>query len=135
MANPTPRARSRAVEKEQQLPAVFEVAEILVTEQDLEAMLPRFLSYLIATLDAADTGALLLYDEPDGQLVVSAAQGYDFAALSKIHIAPGEATSGKAFQTGEIGLYTTCPRQKPPSVGPRLVKASVWRCLPTVVVV
>jgi signal transduction histidine kinase len=40
-------------------------------------------------------------------LIVNAAQGYDFATLSKIRIASGEAMSGKAFQTGEIGLYTT----------------------------
>ena len=66
------------MKKDQQLPTVFEVAEILVTEQDQGAILPRFLSYLISTLDVADTGILLLHDETDGQLVASAAQGYDF---------------------------------------------------------
>ncbi|MBN1979430.1 MAG: GAF domain-containing protein [Anaerolineae bacterium] len=68
-------------------------------------MLSQFLSRLIATLEVADTGILLLYDESTELLAVSEAQGYDFATLSKIRIAPGEAMSGQAFQTGQVGLY------------------------------
>ncbi|MBE9506525.1 MAG: GAF domain-containing protein [Chloroflexi bacterium] len=107
MANATPQVETRAADRDQQLSTIFEVARILVTEQDLEAMLPKFLSCLIATLEAADTGMLLLYNEPDGQLTVSGAQGYDFTTLSKIYVAPGEAMSGKAFQTGQVGLYSS----------------------------
>jgi signal transduction histidine kinase len=107
MADFTSQVEIQTGNKDQQLSAIFEVARILATEQDLESMLPQFLPRLIATLEAADTGILLLYDESDGQLNVSEAQGYDFATLSKIRIAPGEAMSGKAFQTGQVGLYPT----------------------------
>jgi hypothetical protein len=49
----------------------FEIAKILVTEHDLEVMLPRFLSCLIGELEPADAGSVWLHDPlgrlPDGQ--------------------------------------------------------------------
>jgi signal transduction histidine kinase len=107
MADFASHVETRIGNKDQHLSAIFEVARILATEQDLEGMLPQFLSRLIVALEAADTGILLLYDEADEQLTVSEAQGYDFDTLSKIRIAPGEAMSGRAFQTGQVGLYPT----------------------------
>jgi signal transduction histidine kinase len=89
----------------QRLASIFEIARILATEQDLEAMLPKFLSCLIETLEAADTGVLLLHDPSDGRLTVRGAQGYDFTTLKQIRLAPDEAMSGRAFQTGQAGLY------------------------------
>ena len=96
---------ARAADRDQRLAPIFEIAKILATEQDLEAMLPRFLSSLIETLEAADTGILLLHDPADGQLTVKGAQGYDFATLSQIRLALGEAMSGRALQTGQAELY------------------------------
>jgi signal transduction histidine kinase len=89
------------------LPAVFGLAKILASEHGLEAMLPRFLSCLVDAWEAADAGVLLLYDQSDGYLTVIEAQGYDLATLRKIHLSPGEAMSGTAFQTGQAGLYPT----------------------------
>ena len=100
-------AEVQTVDRDQRLSPIFEIARILATEQDLEAMLPKFLSGLIETLGAVDTGILLLHDPSDGQLTVKGAQGYDFATLSQIRLAPGEAMSGRAFQTGQAGLYPT----------------------------
>jgi signal transduction histidine kinase len=100
-------ADAQTADRDQRLSPIFEIAKILATEPDLEAMLPRFLSGLIETLEAADTGILLLHDPSDGQLTVKGAQGYDFATLSQIRLAPGEAMSGRAFQTGKAGLYPT----------------------------
>jgi signal transduction histidine kinase len=86
---------------------IFEIAKILATGQDLETMLPRFLTCLIKTLEAADAGSLWLYDPSDGRLEAKGAQGYDFTILQQLRLAPGEAMGGKVFQTGQAELYPT----------------------------
>jgi signal transduction histidine kinase len=93
--------------RDQRLSAMFEIAKILAMQQDLESMSSRFLSCLIETLEAAETGILLLYDEAANCLIVRDAQGYDLSILSRIQVAPGEAMSGVALQTGRTGLYAT----------------------------
>jgi hypothetical protein len=45
-------------DQDQRLLAVFEIAKILATEQNLETMLPKFLACLIEALEAADAGSL-----------------------------------------------------------------------------
>jgi signal transduction histidine kinase len=100
-------AKAQTADKDQRLLTIFEVAKILATQQDLETMLSELLSCLIETLGAADAGALLLYDPSDERLTVGAAQGYDLTSLRQIRLAPGEATCGKTFQTGQAELYPT----------------------------
>ena len=85
----------------------FEIAKILVTEHDLEAMLPKFLSCLIDGLESADAGSVWLHDPLDDCLTVKGAQGYDLAALKQIRLAPGESMAGKVFQSGQAELYPT----------------------------
>jgi len=93
-------------DKDQKLSAIFEVAKILATEQDLDTMLQKFLSCLIETLEAAEAGILLLYGPSDERLAVRAAQGYDLTRIRQARLAPGEATCGKAFETGQAQLYS-----------------------------
>ncbi len=100
-------AEAQTADKDQRLLTIFEIAKIPATERDLEAMLPKFLSCLIETLDAAEAGILLLHDPSDGRLTVRAAQGYDLTTLRQIRLAPGESMSGKVFQTGQAELYPT----------------------------
>lgn len=100
-------AEAQTANKDQRLLTVFEIVKILATEQSLETMLPKFLACLIETLEAADAGSLWLYDSADGRLVAKGAQGYDFAVLKQLRLAPGEAMSGKVFQTGQAELYPT----------------------------
>jgi len=94
-------------DQDHRLLTVFEIAKILATEQDLETMLPKCLVCLIEMLEAADAGSLWLYDPSDERLVATGAQGYDFAVLKQLRLAPGEAMSGKVFQTGQAELYST----------------------------
>ncbi len=89
----------------QRLSAIFEIARLLAGQHDLETMLSRFLSCLIATLRGAETGILLLYEPEHDWLVVADAQGYDLHILSQIHILPGEAMSGRALQSGQPAVY------------------------------
>jgi K+-sensing histidine kinase KdpD len=93
--------------QDQRLLTVFEIAKILATEQDMETMLPKCLGCLIEMIEAADAGSLWLYDPSDERLVATGAQGYDFAFLKQLRLAPGEAMSGKVFQTGQAELYST----------------------------
>ncbi len=93
--------------QDQRLLTIFEVAKILATGYDLGIMLPRFLSCLINTWAAADTGILHLYDPKEELLSMAAVQGYDAGHMKKIRLAPGEAMGGTALVTGKAELYPT----------------------------
>jgi GAF domain-containing protein len=106
-ANCVALAGVRTIEQDQRLLTIFEIAKILVTERELETLLQKLLPCLIETLEAADAGSLWLYDPSDERLVAKGAQGYDLAALKHLRLAPGEAMSGKVFQTERPQLYST----------------------------
>ncbi|MCL7454333.1 MAG: ATP-binding protein [Anaerolineae bacterium] len=93
--------------QDQRLLAVFELARILVSEDDQQTLLTQFLSGLISRLEAADAGSLWLYDAASDRLVAASAQGYDLASLRQMRLAPGEAIAGKVFQRGESILCST----------------------------
>ena len=99
--------KATAAGPDQRLSTIFEIAKTLVSEHDLETMLARFLSRLIETLDAAETGVLLIYDPAREELAVTAALGYELGSLKQIRIAVGEAMSGTALETGQSALYAT----------------------------
>jgi len=98
---------ARSERQDQRLLMIFELAKILVAEDDHETMLSQFLSHLIASLDAADAGSLWLYDAAEDRLAAADAQGYALASLRQIRLAPGEAISGKVFQSGKSMLWST----------------------------
>jgi len=100
IAPPSPPA-----EQDERLSAIFEIATALATEQRLDSLLPRFLFRLTATLHAAETGVILLYDPSIERLAPVTALGYKLAPLKRLRLAPGEAMSGAALQTGQPGLY------------------------------
>lgn len=86
---------------------VFAIAKILAGQQELERMLSELMSCLVASLEPADGGVLLLYDPEEDRLVVGAAHGYDYSALKEIRLVMGEATCGKTFETGQPQVYRT----------------------------
>jgi signal transduction histidine kinase len=94
-----------ALTKDQMLSIIFAIARLLATERDLETMFFDFLSSLIETFEAADAGVMRLYDANEDRLIVKAAQGYHLDALRRIPLSPGETTSGKAFQSGQVELF------------------------------
>ena len=93
--------------QDQRLLTIFELAKILVSEDEQETMLSRFLSGLIDRLDAADVGSLWLYRAAEDRLVAVSGPGYDLASLGQMRIAPGEGIAGKVFQSGESILCGT----------------------------
>jgi signal transduction histidine kinase len=102
-----PPPEGQALRQHQRLLAIFELAKILVTEDNQQVMLARFLSGLIDWFDAADAGGLWLYDAADDRLAAVSSQGFDWASVRQIRLAPGEAIAGKVFQTGEAVLGGT----------------------------
>jgi signal transduction histidine kinase len=107
MLGKPPSSESPALDQPQRLLAIFELARILVSEDDQQAMFTRFLSGLIDWLDAADAGGLWLYRAAEDRLVAVSAEGYTMAALSQIRLSPGEAIAGKVFQRAEPVLCST----------------------------
>jgi signal transduction histidine kinase len=93
--------------RDQQLLTFFEIAKVLVVEHDLETMLSKVLPSLVDTLEAADAGSLWFYDPALGQLMVKGAHGYNLTVLKQLRLAPGEAISGRVFQTGQAEVYPT----------------------------
>ena len=100
-------ADASMVERDQRLLTISELAKISVTEHVTGTMLQKLLACLVETFEAAEAGALLLYDPSDERLVVRAAHGYDLTKLQQIRLTPGEARCGRAFQTGRPELYPT----------------------------
>ena len=100
-------AEAQITDKDQRLLTIFEIAKVLATQHDPETILPKLLSCLIETFEAADAGILLVYDPANEWLAVKAAHGYDLGALRQLRLTPGESMSGKVFQTGQTELYPT----------------------------
>jgi len=98
---------TQAVDKDQRLLIIFEMAKILATEHDLEMIPAEFLYCLVGTLEEVEAGILMLYDPSDEQLKMGVARGYDLSVLSSLCLAPGEAMSGKVFQAGRAESYLT----------------------------
>jgi signal transduction histidine kinase len=89
----------------QKLSIIFEIGRLLATRHDLEMMFMQLLSILTETYEAVDAGILRLYDAENETLIVKAAQGYHLDVLKRIHLSPGETTSGLAFQSGKVELF------------------------------
>jgi signal transduction histidine kinase len=98
---------AQITDEDQRLLIIYEVAKILATKQNFEAMPTQFLSCLIETLEEAEAGMLMLYDPSDERLKMGVAQGYDLNVLNSLNLAPGEAMSGKIFQAGQAESYPT----------------------------
>ncbi|HSJ53714.1 MAG TPA: ATP-binding protein [Anaerolineae bacterium] len=92
---------------DRRLATVVELGKIALTALALESMLQQLLDCLVASLEAADAGALLLYDPADRRLVVQATCVYDLPRLKQIRLAPGEARCGRALLSGRPELYPT----------------------------
>jgi signal transduction histidine kinase len=96
--------------RESQFLTLFEIATILATERELDAMMSKFLASLIQTLRTAAYGVLLLYDPKNDVLEPWASYGYPPGSLNRIRLSPGEGTCGLTFQAGEPQFFGTRER-------------------------
>ncbi len=99
-----------AVEREKrqrarEIPTLLEVSKALASVVEVEELLPAIEGTLVETLEAAEAGALLLFDEGTGMLTVESSFGYDISALRQISLQVGESMSGKVFKSGKPKVW------------------------------
>jgi len=90
-----------------ELATLLDIAMAFPLTTDLDRLLETILARSAATFDAADAGALFLYDPDSDHLVVKASIGYEKEPLSHVRLLPGEAMVGRVFQQGQAILCAT----------------------------
>ncbi len=101
-----------AIEREnrrraQEISTLLEASKVLASVVKLGDLLPAIEDTLMETLQPADAGALLLFDEGTGMLTVESAFGYDMNALRSTSLRVGESMSGKVFESGKAEVWAT----------------------------
>ncbi|MCL4552641.1 MAG: GAF domain-containing protein, partial [Candidatus Marsarchaeota archaeon] len=91
----------------EELETVFELSKTLTSALHLDALIEDTIAKLVSVIEPADTAALLLYDEKTNLLRIEASIGFEWGPFSKIFLNPGEAISGKVFESGEPLLCIT----------------------------
>jgi signal transduction histidine kinase len=77
---------------------------------DLDRLLETVVGRSVALYEAADAGALFLYNPDDDCLTARASIGYETDPLSRVRLKPGEAIVGKVFERRR-GLLCVTPEQ------------------------
>jgi K+-sensing histidine kinase KdpD len=103
-----PIAKSMDVERiSRELHALSEVAKSLIRPLELPDLLDNILTNLIGTLEPAEIGAVMLWDQSEGQFRPAAAFGYNYELLKKINLKERESVTGKVFEEGQPRLWAT----------------------------
>jgi K+-sensing histidine kinase KdpD len=87
--------------------ALAEVAKTLVAPLDLPDLLDAVMRTIVRTLEQADIGAIMLWDQPSGVFRPAAAFGYDLAILKEIGLRAGESITGKVYDEGRARLLSS----------------------------
>lgn len=90
--------------------ALAEVAKCLVAPLELPDLLDGVMQTIVRSLEQADVGALMLWDQPSGVFRPTAAFGYDLDALKEIGLRAGESITGKVYDEGRP-VVLSCPEQ------------------------
>jgi len=85
--------------------ALRELSSIIVGNLDLHALLQQALEKLLGVFEAAEAGAVFVYQPGPGRLVPKCVLGYDTDAVCQMSLRNGESIVGRAFQTGQGALY------------------------------
>jgi K+-sensing histidine kinase KdpD len=85
--------------------ALAEVAKSLVAPLELPDLLDEVMQTIVRSLEQADIGAIMLWDQPSGVFRPAAAFGYDLDILKEIGLRAGESITGKAFDSGRVLLF------------------------------
>jgi len=86
--------------------ALAEVAKTLVAPLELPDLLDAVMRTIVRSLEQADIGAIMLWDQPSGVFRPAAAFGYDLAALKEIGLRAGESITGKVYDEGRARLLS-----------------------------
>jgi signal transduction histidine kinase len=94
-------ARTRADTARQsaeELATLLDISMAFAQATDLDRLLETVLARSAALYEAADAGALFLYNSDEDCLVARASIGYETEPLSRVRLKPGEAIVGKVFK-------------------------------------
>lgn len=91
----------------QELQALTEIAKTLTSSMDLPELLNAISSKIVGTIEPADVGAVMLWDQSAGLFRAWAAVGYDLEILKGIGLRAGEAITGKVYDEGKARLLST----------------------------
>jgi signal transduction histidine kinase len=106
-------ARTRADTAKQsaeELATLLDLSKASAQATDLDSLLETVLVRSVALYEAADAGALFLYNPDEDCLAARASIGYETEPLSRVRLKPGEAIIGKVFQRGQA-LLCASPEQ------------------------
>ena len=88
----------------EELTTLLDLSMAFAQATDLDGLLKTVLARSIALYEAADAGALFLYNPDEDCLTARASIGYETEPLSRVRLKPGEAIIGKVFQRGQALL-------------------------------
>ena len=88
----------------EELATLLDLSKAFAQATDLDGLLKTVLARSIALYEAADAGALFLYNPDEDCLTARASIGYETEPLSRVRLKPGEAIMGKVFQRGHALL-------------------------------
>jgi signal transduction histidine kinase len=88
----------------EELATLLDLSKAFAQATDLDGLLKTVLARSIALYEAADAGALFLYNRDEECLTARASIGYETEPLSRVRLRPGEAIMGKVFQRGQTLL-------------------------------
>jgi K+-sensing histidine kinase KdpD len=90
-----------------ELNALIEVAKSLVTPVELPELLNGVMKTMVKTMDLADIGAIMLWDQAEGVFRSAASFGYDQEMLKDVGLRMGESITGKVFDEGVACVLET----------------------------
>jgi K+-sensing histidine kinase KdpD len=90
-----------------ELNALIEVAKSLVTPVELPTMLDEVMKIVDKTMDLADIGAVMLWDQVECVFCPAAGFGYDQKMLNEIGLRMGEPITSKVFIEGVACILAT----------------------------
>jgi len=102
------RARANtARQSAEELATLLDLSKAFAQATDLDSLLKTVLTRSIAVYEAADAGAIFLYNPDEDCLSARASIGYETEPLSRVRLKPGEAIMGKVFRRGRPLLCAT----------------------------
>jgi len=84
-----------------------EFSRTIASDMDLDTLLKTTLEKLLSVFEAAEAGAIFLYQVGLDRLAAEYALGYDTDAVCQARLRSGESIVGKVFQSGQGKLYAT----------------------------
>jgi PAS domain S-box-containing protein len=92
--------KTKAIVKEAELLALFEIAKAINSTLDLDEVLGIIMREILKIFKA-EAGSLMLMN-PEGYMTIKASSGLSQEIIDKVRVQPGEGIAGWVFESGEV---------------------------------